>query len=70
MAKVVSYDNPAFEKGVEVDLGGILVPNGGSVDITPELEDALVSKNGTNLRDHFKGNAHVKYSGKSEGGDS
>jgi hypothetical protein len=68
MAKV-AYDNPAFEKGLEIDLGGILVPNGGSVEITPELEDTLVSRHGVSLKEHFTGE-FVKYSGKSEGGEN
>ena len=70
MAKTVAYDNPAFEKGTEVDLGGILVPNGGSVSIDADTEDYLVSRNGKSLRDLFKGSEFVKFTAKSEGGDN
>jgi hypothetical protein len=75
VALKVEVDFPDYPKGHEFDVSGILVPNGGSTELSEEAEQAFLARKGRSVKDAFKGSANVKVSGtsalnKKEGGDS
>lgn len=63
MALTVKYNNAALPEGQPVDIGGVLVENGGSVELTREQEDTLVSRVGMLAKDYFKDSEDVEVSG-------
>lgn len=63
MALKVEVNDPTHEKGVEFDLGGFLVPNGGSVELDEAQEAALVARKGKSAKEALSGNPNVKVSG-------
>lgn len=63
MALKVEVNDPTHEKGVEFDLGGFIVPNGGSVELSEEQEAALVARKGKSAKEALSGNPNVKVSG-------
>lgn len=66
MAKTIEYSNPAFEDGVVFDVGGLAIPNGGSIELTDEEELAFYARHQKDVSDFFSGDKLVKVSGKSE----
>lgn len=68
----LEYAHPDFPEGHHFDVGGILVPNGGSVEVNADSAAAFLARTGKTLQEAAKGNAYLKVSGssKSEGGDS
>lgn len=64
MAYKIEVDFPDFEKGVEFDVGGVLVPNGGSVELTAEQEQDFVSRHQAAVKDQL-GSEYVKVTGSS-----
>jgi len=54
---------PNFEKGLELDVGGILVPNGGSVKLTDDQEQGFVSRHGRTPKDWAGESENVKVKG-------
>lgn len=63
MGLKVTYNNENFPEGQEFDIGGVLVENGGSVELTEEQELALVSRTGMAVRDYFADTEDVKVEG-------
>ena len=57
----ISVDFPDYEKGLEIDLGGLLVKNGESTEISEDQELAFVARHGTPVRDIAS--SHIKVSG-------
>lgn len=65
MALTVEIKHPEFEDGVEFDLAGILIPNGGKVELTEDQERTVVAKRQKAVRDVLEGNQFVKVTGTS-----
>ena len=65
MALTVEIKHPEFEDDVEFDIGGVLVPNGGSVELSEEQERLIVSRRRMPTREVFEGNRFVKVKGTS-----
>jgi len=63
MALKLEYNNKMLPKGLEVDLGGFMVENGGSIELTREQEERLVALNAALPTDFFKDSEDVKVSG-------
>lgn len=59
----VSYNNPALPKGQEIDLGGFMVKNGSTVELTKEQEESIVARIGVSVKDYFAGSEDVKVDG-------
>lgn len=68
----VEYTHPDYPEGHHFDLGGILVPNGATVEVDAEGAAAFLARTGKTLQDAAKGNPFLKVSGssKNEGGDN
>ena len=74
MSLKVEFNNPDFPKGLEYDLGGFLVPNGGSVELSEDQENAFVARHQKSVKDALK-SSQVKVTGssllgKSEGSEA
>jgi hypothetical protein len=65
MALTVEIKHPDFEDEVEFDLAGILIPNGGSVELTEDQERLLISRRRRSVREVLEGNPFVKVKGSS-----
>lgn len=65
MAVTIELNHPEFPDGYEFDVGGVLVPNGGSVEVTEEQELVFLAKHGLKYRDGNWG-SFVKVSGTTE----
>jgi len=48
MSKTVSFHNPDFPDGTVFDVGGLAIPNGGSVTLDHDQELSFFSKNQMN----------------------
>ena len=73
MALKVTYDNPMFPKGTEVEISNLGVfKNGESQDVDEETERLFKANSGKTVRDALKGDENFKVDGKAEskGGDS
>lgn len=66
MAKTVEYHNPDFEDGVEFDVAGLKILNGGSVELSEDEELSFYSKHQKTVSDYFADDKQVKVSGKTE----
>jgi hypothetical protein len=66
VAKTVEYHNPDFEDGLIFDVGGLAIPNGGSIELDEDAELLFFSKKQQSVSDFFAGEKLVKVSGKSE----
>jgi hypothetical protein len=66
MAYKLEVKHPQFEDGLELDFGGIMVPNNGSVTLTEEQEQAVVARHGKPLKDALENDIFLKISGTSE----
>lgn len=62
----VKFHNPDFPDGITFDIGGIAVPNGGSVELDAEQELKFYAERGQSVKDYFGKNKQVEVSGKSE----
>jgi hypothetical protein len=57
----VEFYNPEMPEGMEVEVGGVLLVNGGdSVEITEEDEAKFLANHGRELKEHFLGNQFMK----------
>lgn len=66
MAKSVGFHNPEFEDGVEFDVSGLLIPNGGSIELSEEQELAFFSRTQQTVEDFFQGSKQITVSGTTE----
>lgn len=67
MSLKISYNNPAYPKGEELDLTGVgIIKNGSTVTLDEDAELAFVSRTGQSVKDYFKGSEVVKIEGQSE----
>jgi hypothetical protein len=65
MTLTVEINHPEFEDDVEFDVAGILVKNGGSVELSEEQERLLVARRRKSVREVLEGNQFVKVKGTS-----
>lgn len=65
MGYKLEMNHPEFEKGVEFDVGGMLVPNGGSVELSDSDERRLILRHGASIKDALGNNVYLKVSGSS-----
>jgi hypothetical protein len=65
MAYKLEANHPDYPKDTEFDCDGILVPNGGSVTVTEEMERAFYAKNARPIKEIYGHSAIVKLSGSS-----
>ena len=63
MGLELQVDYPHYEKGLELDLSGILVKNGGTTKLTDAQEEAFVAREGKSVKDALAENEYVKVSG-------
>ncbi len=54
---------PNMDKGTELDVGGVLVKNGGSVELTDEQELGFVSRHRKSVKEWAEGSEYVKATG-------
>jgi len=66
MALKLEVDHPNYPKDMEFDLDGIAAKNGGTVNVTEEMEAAFAAKNGKTIREIYGHSKIVKVSGTSE----
>ncbi len=59
----ITVDFPDYEKGLELDLGGLLVKNGEKTEVSEDQELSFVSRHGASVREQLEGNPNVKVSG-------
>lgn len=59
----IEVNFPNMDKGTELDAGGVLVKNGGSVELTDEQEGAFVSRHQKTPKDWAGESEYVKVSG-------
>jgi len=65
MALTVEIKHPDFEDGLELDLAGILIPNGGKLELTEDQERTIVAKRQKPVREVLEGNQFIKVTGTS-----
>lgn len=65
MTLKVEINNPEQPEGTEFDLGGILVPNGESVELSEEQERDFVARHKMPVKTKLAGNLQIKVTGKS-----
>jgi hypothetical protein len=70
MAIEVAVDDPAYEKGTILDIGGVAVANGKTVKLTDEQELALVSRHRKAAKDRFADSETIKVTGSPKYGPS
>jgi hypothetical protein len=63
MAVRMSANFPNMDKGTELDVGGVLVENGGSVELDDEQELAFVSRHRKSVKDWAGDGEYVKVTG-------
>jgi hypothetical protein len=63
MALTVKYHNAVLPEGQEVDIGGFLVENGGSVELTRENEASIMSRSAMLPADYFGESEDMEVSG-------
>ena len=63
MALTVKYNNALLPEGQEVDIGGFLVENGGSVELTREQEASIMSLSAKMPADYFGESEDMEVSG-------
>jgi len=63
MALTLKYHNSLLPEGQEVDVGGFLVENGGSVELTREQEASLMSLSGQMPADYLGASEDMEVSG-------
>jgi len=65
MALTIEIKHPDFEDDVDFDVAGILVKNGGSVELTEDQERLLVSRRQKPAKDVLEAASFVKVKGTS-----
>ncbi len=60
----ITVDFPDYEDEIEIDLGGLLVVNRESTEISEDQELSFVARHGKSVREHLEGNPNVKVAGK------
>jgi hypothetical protein len=63
MALTVKYHNAMLPEGQEMDIGGVMVENGGSVELTREHEASLMSLSGQMPVDYLGASEDMEVSG-------
>lgn len=63
MALKVEFNHPDFPKGEEIEVAGILVENGGSVELTEDQERSIAARRRTSARDAISGSPFAKVTG-------
>lgn len=63
MGVKISVDFPNMEKGTELDVGGVLVENGGSVELDDDQELAFVARHRKAVKDWAGESSYVKVTG-------
>jgi len=63
MGVKIAADFPNMDKGTELDIGGVLVENGGSVELDDEQELAFVGRHHKSVKDWAGDSPYVKISG-------
>lgn len=58
-------NHPDYPKGTDFDCDGIMIPNGGSITVTEEMERAFFAKNARPIKDLYGHSAIIKLSGSS-----
>jgi hypothetical protein len=64
MSLEVTLDNPVYPKGTEFDLGGLLVKNGETLELTDEQEQSFVSRHQKSVRSQLSNHQHITVKGK------
>lgn len=62
----VSFHNPDFPDGVVFDIGGLAVPNNGSVELDAATELGFYARHRQDVKEYYKGNEYVDVSGTTE----
>lgn len=63
MGLEIKLDFPHFEKGLEMEVGGLLLKNGQTTKLTDEQEQDFVARNGGAVKDVLENNEYVTVSG-------
>ncbi len=63
MAVEVTLDHPDYPKGMEFDIGGILVENGKSISLDEDQELAFVGRNRVAVKDKLSNSPYIKVTG-------
>lgn len=69
MGVKLSVNFPNMAKGTELDVGGVLVENGGSVELSDEQELAFVARQRKTVKGWAGDSEYVKVSGSPKFGD-
>jgi hypothetical protein len=63
MAIEIEVDYPHYEKGLEMELEGVLVKNGSTTKLSDEQEQAFVARHGKTVKEVIGKNEFVKVGG-------
>lgn len=69
MAVEVSANFPGIPKGTPMDIGGVLVENGGSTTLDEDQELSFVGRHRKTVKDQLSGSEFVKVKGSGKYGD-
>jgi hypothetical protein len=59
----VEFNNPEFPKGIEMDVGGLLIVNGETVEVTDEQIELFQARNGITLAEALSANQFATVDG-------
>lgn len=62
----VGFHNPDFPDDIVFDVGGIAIPNNGSVELDHDAELLFYARYQKGVKDYFKDNPHITISGSTE----
>lgn len=65
MAYKLEMNDPTFPADTEFDVGGVTVPNGGSVEVSENDERNLIAKHGASVKDALGNHPYLKVTGSS-----
>jgi len=66
----VSMNHPAFPKGFEFDIGGVLIENGSTIDLDAEQVATIEARSGLPIKEALGNSPFIKLGGtKTEGGE-
>ena len=63
MTLKLSLNKEQYPKGMEFDVGGVLVENGGSTELDEDAERRFISRNGMDVKEFFAGSEEIKVEG-------
>lgn len=63
MPLTITIEHDGYEKGAELDVGGLLLVNGEATEVSDEAASFFKAKHGKSINDHFSGQDHVKITG-------